>query len=75
MLADIPVMMPSRQKVPDEVADWFGSCYEKLKVTGVSNLSTNAALLVQADKRTKIVAHATFLWYSISIKEESNYGG
>lgn len=47
-LADIPVIMPSRQKVHDEVANWFGSCYEKLKVTGVSNLSTNAALLVQA---------------------------
>lgn len=47
-LADIPVIMPSRQKVHDEVANWFGSYYEKLKVTGVSNLSTNAALLVQA---------------------------
>ncbi len=47
-LADIPVIMPSRQKVHDEVANWFGEYYENLKMTGVSNLGTNAALLVQA---------------------------
>lgn len=47
-LADIPVIMPSRQKVHDEVASWFGNYYEKLRVIGVSNLSTNAALMVRA---------------------------
>lgn len=47
-LAGIPVIMPSRQKVHDEVASWFGSCYEKLQVTAVSNLSTNAALMVRS---------------------------
>ncbi|MGM9593004.1 MAG: LysR family transcriptional regulator [Candidatus Onthomonas sp.] len=47
-LADIPVIMPSRQKVHDEVASWFGSCYGKLRVIGVSNLSTNAALMVRS---------------------------
>lgn len=47
-LAEIPVIMPSRQKVYDEVASWFGSCYEKIRVIGASNLSTNAALMVRA---------------------------
>lgn len=47
-LAGIPVILPSRQKVYDEVASWFGSYYEKLRIIGVSNLSTNAALMVQA---------------------------
>ena len=47
-LAAIPVIMPSRQKVHDEVANWFGSYYEKLRVIGVSNLSTNAAMMVRA---------------------------
>lgn len=47
-LAEIPVIMPSRQKVHDEVASWFGSHYDKLRVVGVSNLSTNAALMVRA---------------------------
>lgn len=47
-LANLPVILPSRQKVHDEVASWFGGCYEKLSITAVSNLSTNAALLVRA---------------------------
>lgn len=47
-LADIPVIMPSRQKVHDEVASWFGDGYERLQLIGVSNLSTNAALMVQS---------------------------
>lgn len=47
-LAEIPVIMPSRQKVHDEVASWFGSFYEKLQVIGTSNLSTNATLMVRA---------------------------
>lgn len=47
-LADIPVIMPSRQKVLDEVASWFGNFYEKLQVIGTSNLSTNAALMVRS---------------------------
>lgn len=47
-LADIPVIMPSRQKVHDEVASWFGDGYERLQHIGVSNLGTNAALMVQS---------------------------
>ena len=47
-LAEIPVIMPSRQKIHDEVASWFGSDYEKLHIIGVSNLSTNSALMVRA---------------------------
>lgn len=47
-LADIPVILPSRQKIHDEVASWFGSYYEKLQVAGITNLSTNAAMLVRS---------------------------
>lgn len=47
-LAEIPVILPSRQKIHDEAANWFGAYYEKLNMTAVSNLSTNAALLVRA---------------------------
>lgn len=47
-LSEIPVIMPSRKKVYNEVANWFGEYYEKLKIAGVSNLSTNTALLVRA---------------------------
>lgn len=47
-LTDIPVIMPSRQKVHDEVASWFGDYYEKLSIIGATNFSTNSALMVQA---------------------------
>ena len=47
-LAGLPVILPSRQKVHDEVASWFGSDYDRLQIIGVSNLSTNAAMMVQA---------------------------
>lgn len=47
-LVDVPVIMPGRQKVYDEVASWFGDDYEKLHIVGASNLSTNAALMVRA---------------------------
>lgn len=47
-LAEIPVIMPSRQKVYDEVANWFGEYYESLNIIGTTNLSTNSALMVQA---------------------------
>lgn len=47
-LADIPVILPSRQKMYDEVASWFGSAYDNMQVIGVSNLGTNAAMMVRA---------------------------
>lgn len=47
-LADIPVILPSRKKVLGEVANWFGPYYPKLEISCTCNLSTNAALLVQA---------------------------
>lgn len=47
-LDGIPVILPSRQKMYDEVANWLGSYYDKLQVIGVSNLGTNAAMMVRA---------------------------
>lgn len=58
-LAEIPVIMPSRQKVHDEVASWFGSYYEKLQVIGVSNLSTNAALMVRSGLGYALIIEGT----------------
>lgn len=47
-LAAADLIMPSRQKVYDEVANWFGGLYDALNISAVSNLSTNAALMVRA---------------------------
>ena len=44
----IPVIMPRRQKVLDEVASWFGDCYKDIEIAAVCNFSTNAAMLVRA---------------------------
>lgn len=47
-LSDIPIIMPRRQKVRDEVASWFGDYYKDLKISAICNFSTNAAMLVRA---------------------------
>lgn len=66
-LDDIPMIMPSRQKVHDEVASWFGDDYEKLRLIGTSNLSTNAALMVQAG-----MGYALTVEGSMPFLEQSN---
>lgn len=47
-LVGVGVILPSRLKVLDEVINWFGSTYPKVTVVGMSNMSTNAALMVSA---------------------------
>ena len=59
-LAGIPVILPSRQKVHDEVASWFGPYYEGLRVIGTSNLSTNAALMVRAGLGYALIVEGAF---------------
>lgn len=66
-LADIPVIMPSRQKVHDEVASWFGNYYEKLSIIGATNFSTNSALMVQAG-----MGYALIIEGGLPFLEDSN---
>lgn len=66
-LADIPVIMPSRQKVHDEVASWFGDYYEKLSIIGATNFSTNSALMVQAG-----MGYALIIEGGLPFLEDSN---
>lgn len=47
-LEGISLILPSRPKIHNEVANWFGDSYEKIEIAAISNLSTNAALLTQA---------------------------
>ena len=46
-LAALPLIMPRRLSVQSELANWFGSEYLHLNVRFTSNLSTNAAVMVQ----------------------------
>lgn len=47
-LSGAAIILPSRQKVLDEVANWFGDAYPKIVPAAASNLSTNAAMMVRA---------------------------
>lgn len=46
-LADVPLILPRRMQVQNELANWFGDDYENLHVLFTSNLSTNGAVMVQ----------------------------
>lgn len=45
-LSELPLIMPSRMNIQNELASWFGRYYEKLHIVFTSNLSTNAAIMV-----------------------------
>ena len=56
-LASRPHILPRRMSVQSELANWFGGAYQGLHVLFTSNLSTNAAIMVDQG-----------LGYSIAIK-------
>lgn len=45
-LSRLPVILPRRLNVQSELASWFGDYYKNLHVLFTSNLSTNAAIMV-----------------------------
>lgn len=46
-LAKLPLILPRRMKVRNELASWFGTYYDTLNVVFTSNLSTNSAVMVE----------------------------
>lgn len=46
-LAGLPLILPRRMNVQNELASWFGDYYENLNVVFTSNLSTNGAVMVR----------------------------
>ncbi len=45
-LSALPLILPRRMNVQNELASWFGNYYEKLNVVFTSNLNTNGAIMV-----------------------------
>lgn len=45
-LATVPLVLPRRMRVQNELASWFGDYYDKLDVIFTSNLNTNGAIMV-----------------------------
>lgn len=46
-LLGLPLIIPRRSNVQSEVSSWFGDAYKELQIRFTSNLSTNAAIMVQ----------------------------
>ncbi|MCD8214321.1 MAG: LysR family transcriptional regulator [Clostridiales bacterium] len=47
-LTGLPLILPHRQSVRNEIESWFGEYWDKLNIVAVSNLSTNASILVES---------------------------
>lgn len=45
-LSELPLILPRRMNVQNELASWFGSYYDRLNVVFTSNLSTNSSIMV-----------------------------
>lgn len=46
-LIGLPLILPHRQSVRNEIESWFGEYWDKLNIVAVSNLLTNASVLVE----------------------------
>lgn len=47
-IADLPLVLPRRMSVQNELASWFGDYCKNLNIRFTSNLSTNGAIMVSA---------------------------
>ena len=45
-LVDLPIIMVKRAAVKGELASWFGDDFERINIRYVSNMSTNATVMV-----------------------------
>ena len=44
-LADVPLILPERQSIQGEIANWFGEYYDQLHVLFTSNLPSSSAVM------------------------------
>lgn len=54
-LAELSLILPRRMRIQGELASWFGDYYEKLHVPFTSNLSSNAAVIVNGGQAYSLV--------------------
>lgn len=58
-LSELPLILPRRLRVQSELASWFGDYYENLNVMFTSNLSTNAAIMVNQGLAYSVVVEGS----------------
>lgn len=46
-LMNMPLILPKRTNIQNELSNWFGDCFQEKQVLFTSNLTTNSALMVQ----------------------------
>lgn len=46
-LKDLPLILPRRQDVQNEITNWFGAYYQKLNIRFTCNMPTNGAKMVR----------------------------
>ena len=61
-LLPLPLILPRRMNVQNELASWFGDHYGKINVAFTSNLSTNGAVMVGAGLAYSLVIEGAVLW-------------
>lgn len=66
-LTNMPIIITKRSIVQNEIQNWFGSYYEKLKIMGTYNLIYNAAIMVEEG-----LGYAVCFEKLVNINEETN---
>lgn len=69
-LEKVPLMLPRRMNVQNELINWLGSSFEDSQVLFTSNLSTNGALMVQSGLAYSLVIQGSVPFWN---KEEITF--
>lgn len=73
-LLELPLILPERLSIQSELANWFGKDFEKLNVAFISNLGTNAGIMVMNGLGYQIsVEGAARYWRSDLIVQKKLY--
>lgn len=63
-LENMPLILPSRMNVQNELTNWLGSAFSERQVLFTSNLSTNGAMMVQRGLAYSIVVEGAAPFWS-----------
>lgn len=62
-LVKVPLILPHRANVQSEIANWFGSYYDKLNVLFTTNLPSNSSIMVHHKLAYSLTVHgSTAFW-------------
>ncbi|MDD4370285.1 MAG: LysR family transcriptional regulator [Anaerostipes sp.] len=65
-LSVLPLILPRRMKVQNELSSWFGNYYDRLNVVFTSNLSTNSAIMVDGGLAYSVVIEGAVTFWDQS---------